>query len=759
MHPFNESIHLRFDLRKRSESLHRKLGINRLLCVRANTIVQPSERISLFTNGVFMNFHYTIFRYFTLMLFMSVSTLYSQPRWEPTDGPYGGRIFALHVLGNQHVLAGTSDGGVYRSTDDGRTWKYDGLAMSTVRTIIESSNGRIFAGLQQGLMISSDNGSTWNNTQVQHSGFGLAANASGHIYIGGWGEMSRSTDDGATWNSVGMGITSPYIDELLITNTGTILAGLYPNAGVNNGGLYRSTDNGTTWQLADARFGGSGVEAIVQRGTTIYASSNQNGVARSTDDGATWTFPSSTLNATNIVSLLFLDDRNAIAGNGVGHLLRSSDAGEMWTIAFSLPGQPSIFSLDRLNSGTLLAGTNFGGIYRSTDNGSTWTLSSDGLTSIEPASMAINSKGEVHASFSISGNQGAIQKTSDQGQSWTEIQNPPSGASLLAFGPSDELYVMSYAGGPFYTVDNGATWTSDSVGAPRIYYSAFAVSRQRDIAVGGYSGELYLRRAGETQWLNLTGKAGSSQIFSLSFIGSTLFVCTGNNGLHRTKDKGVTFEKLTNGMNELSVTLIKENPGDGLYIGTFGSVFRSTDSGDSWSRLPNPPSGLISGIAFPNSKSIFVAVQYRSISYMHTGGTTWETINDGLPNLIMKHLFSTPSGALIVSTKGNGLFRMLSPPVSVGRSESIPGTLALHQNHPNPFRAETALRYDVERGMHVRLTIHDLLGREVALLREDFHAPGEYSASFNGDALPNGMYLVRMVTPFGTKTRTMIHSK
>jgi len=693
------------------------------------------------------------------MLFISASTLYSQTQWEPTNGPYGGRIFALRVLDNQHILAGTNDGGIYRSTDDGSTWKYDGLAMSTVRTIIERPKGRVLAGLQQGFMISSDTGNSWNTTPVQHSGFGIAVNASGYIFTGGWGEMSRSTDDGATWNSVGMGITSPYVDELFCTDANTLLAGLYPNAGVNDGGLYRSTDDGASWQLADARFSGSSVEAIVQNGTAIYAASGQNGVARSTDDGVTWTFPSSTLNATNILSFLFLDDRNAFAGNQVGQVLKSTDAGETWTIAFSLPGQPNIYSLDRLNSGTLLAGTNFGGIYRSTDNGTTWTLSSDGLTSIDPASMASNSKGEIYVSFSISGNQGAIQKTADQGQSWTQIQNPPSGASLLAFGPSDELYVGGYAGGPFYTVDNGATWTSDSIGSPRIYYSAFAVSRQRDIAVGGFSGELFLRRAGETQWLNLTGKAGSSQIFSLSFIGSTLFVCTGNNGLHRTKDKGATFEKLTNGMTELSVSVITENPGDGLYIGTFGSVFRSTDNGDSWSRLPKTPNGLIPGIAFPNSKSIFVTVQYRGISYIHSGAASWETINDGLPNLILKHLFSTPSGALIVSTKGNGLFRMLSPPVSVERSENIPNKLALHQNHPNPFSTETALRYDVERGMHVRLTIHDLLGREVALLREDFHAPGEYSASFNGDALPSGMYLVRMVTPFSTKTRAMILSK
>lgn len=758
MHPFNESIHLRFDLRKRSESLHRKLGINRLLCVRANTIVQPSERISLFTNGVFMNFHYTIFRFFTLMLFMSVSTLYSQPRWEPTGGPYGGRIFALHVLGNQHVLAGTSDGGVYRSTDDGRTWKYDGLAMSTVRTIIESSNGRILAGLQQGLMISSDNGSTWNNTQVQHSGFGLAANASGHIYIGGWGGISRSTDEGTTWNPVGLGITAPYVDELLITSTGTLFAGLYPNFGVNDGGLYRSTDAGATWQLADARFGGSGVEAIVQRGTTIYAGSLQNGVARSTDDGATWTFPSSTLNATEIISLLFLDDRNAIAGNNSGQLLKSSDAGETWTIAFAIPDSPNIYSLVRLNSGTLLAGTNFGGIYRSTDNGTTWIFSSDGLTNVNPDNMVINSKGEIHVSYGTSGIGNGIQQSSNLGQNWSNIPSVGRGATLLALGPSDVLYSATFLG-PFNTSNNGGIWMPDTAGAPHMYGTAFCVSEQSDIALGDSKGELFLKKGGETQWLNLTGKAGSSKIQSLSFIGSTLFICTSNDGLYRSKDKGATVEMLSNGMPERTIARIKENPGDGLYLATYGGVYRSTDAGDTWAQLPNTPYGSLSDIAFPTPKFIFVATKYKGISFLREGSTTWETLNDGLSNLIVTQLLSTPSGAVIASTEGNGLFRLLSLPTSVKNNSHMTSSVHLHQNHPNPFHAETALRYEVETGMHVRLTIHDLLGREVALLREDFHTPGEYSVLFNGDALPGGMYLARMVTPIGTKTRIMIHSK
>lgn len=742
---------------------------NRLHTVDSDTIYHQSSQylkstqpnVFFYHYGVVMNICHNVFRTFAFLLSVSVviTSLSAQSRWEPTSGPYGGRIFTLHVLGNQHVLAGTDDGGIYRSTDDGRTWKYDGLAMKTVRTIIESSNGRILAGLQQGLTISSDNGSTWNNTQVQHGAFGLAVNASGQIFIGGWGDMSRSTDNGATWGPVGMGITSPYIDELFCTDANTLLAGLYPNAGVNNGGLYRSTDNGASWQIADARFSGSSVEAFAKRGTTIYAASSQNGVARSTDDGATWTFPSSTLNATNILSLLLLDDRNAIAGNQVGHVLKSTDAGETWTITFAIPGQPNIYSLARLTSGTLIAGTNWGGIYRSTDNGTTWTFSSEGLTSIDPASMAINSKGEIHVSFSTSGNQGAIQKSSNQGQSWTQIPNAPQGAPLLAFGPSEALYIASLGVGPFHTSDNGATWIPDTAGAPRIYYSAFAVSQQADIALGGSNGELFLKKSGETQWLNLTGKAGSSRIQSLSFIGSTLFACTGNDGLHRTKDKGATFEKLSNGMSELTIANIKENPGDGLYIATFGGVYRSTNDGDSWTRLPNTPYGSLSGIAFPTSKSIFVAVQYQGISFMREGGTKWETVNDGLTNLIVKHLHSTPSGALIASTEGNGLFRMLSPPVSVEGSSNIPSTMFLHQNYPNPFHSETIVRYEVAHGMNLRLTVHDALGREVARLHDGFQTHGEYTVSFDGQTYRNGLYVVRMVTPIGMKSRSMILSK
>ena len=42
--------------------------------------------------------------------------------WTQTNGPYGGTITALHATPEGTLFAGTSGGGIFRSTDDGETW-------------------------------------------------------------------------------------------------------------------------------------------------------------------------------------------------------------------------------------------------------------------------------------------------------------------------------------------------------------------------------------------------------------------------------------------------------------------------------------------------------------------------------------------------------------------------------------------------------------------------------------------------------------
>jgi hypothetical protein len=71
---------------------------------------------------------------------------------------------------------------------------------------------------------------------------------------------------------------------------------------------------------------------------------------------------------------------------------------------------------------------------------------------------------------------------------------------------------------------------------------------------------------------------------------------------------------------------------------------------------------------------------------------------------------------------------------------SSSGRLRLYQNHPNPFNAQTVIRYElIELGQY-SLYVLDALGRRVLLLAEGYAAPGAYQVTFDGSELPGGLY-------------------
>jgi hypothetical protein len=72
--------------------------------------------------------------------------------------------------------------------------------------------------------------------------------------------------------------------------------------------------------------------------------------------------------------------------------------------------------------------------------------------------------------------------------------------------------------------------------------------------------------------------------------------------------------------------------------------------------------------------------------------------------------------------------------------------------YPNPFNPHTTVTYFVARPSLVRLSIHDVRGRLVTTLIDQWHSSGQYSVPWNGVGLGTGLYFVRYVT--GAESRT-----
>lgn len=65
---------------------------------------------------------------------------------------------------------------------------------------------------------------------------------------------------------------------------------------------------------------------------------------------------------------------------------------------------------------------------------------------------------------------------------------------------------------------------------------------------------------------------------------------------------------------------------------------------------------------------------------------------------------------------------------------------ALSQNYPNPFNPSTTIEYSIQNSGYVRLTIFDILGKEVDVLVDGFKQVGSYKLTYDASKLTSGVY-------------------
>jgi hypothetical protein len=66
------------------------------------------------------------------------------------------------------------------------------------------------------------------------------------------------------------------------------------------------------------------------------------------------------------------------------------------------------------------------------------------------------------------------------------------------------------------------------------------------------------------------------------------------------------------------------------------------------------------------------------------------------------------------------------------------------------------ISFDIPKADNVKLVVYDVLGREVALLVNQFRQAGTYDVQFDGSTLSSGVYFYRLETGSFTQTKKML---
>ena len=138
--------------------------------------------------------------------------------WTQTNGPYGGTITALHATPEGILFAGTSEGGIFRSTTGGETWVsaseglrvYENNTLPTIFVLAQKEN-TLYAGTGGALFCSTNDGDLWQQLTHFQRDWGISGVAiiDDTLYIGRYGQESVffSNDNGKSWSQIDTGLT------------------------------------------------------------------------------------------------------------------------------------------------------------------------------------------------------------------------------------------------------------------------------------------------------------------------------------------------------------------------------------------------------------------------------------------------------------------------------------------------------------------------------------------------------------------------
>jgi DNA-binding beta-propeller fold protein YncE len=257
-----------------------------------------------------------------------------------------------------------------------------------------ASDRTLFIGTTNGIYRSSDSGDSWMQVHSNYRIMSLAASpayASDHTLFAGafLSGFYKSTDGGSSWYPSNTGLGDTRIASLAVSpafaTDRTLYAGLYFN------GVYKSSDGGASWSAVNTGIDALNVNAMaispafvtdrtifaVTSDGIFYADGQHYHVFKSTNAGTTWSLADSGLSGavTSLaISPAFASDQTLFAATATG-TYKTTDSGNTWTRVHTAVSGNSVVAISPAYASdqTVLVSVFGDNVYRSSNGGSSWS--------------------------------------------------------------------------------------------------------------------------------------------------------------------------------------------------------------------------------------------------------------------------------------------------------------------------------------------------------------------------------------------------
>lgn len=245
---------------------------------------------------------------------------------------------------------------------------------------------------------------------------------------------------------------------------------------------------------------------------------------------------------------------------------------------------------------------------------------------------------------------GGVQsmRSADGGASWTDLPRKQNGVGI-AFGGDSLVLIGGFIGRIQRSTDGGKTWKEIQTADDGLI-RGIALDGQRGVAIGR---SILLTTDGGASWRRV--KVPKVSYSDIAMRGQTIVVISGAGLVVRSEDAGETWTEQWLPMNALLIAAAFASDRVVVIATSDGSLLRSTDVGRSWSTIERAAPARLRGIAFASDGEGLAVGNWGEAIRSSDAGATWRRERSGT-RLHLYDVEADPSGGFLVSSMRESVF-------------------------------------------------------------------------------------------------------